>query len=300
MTIPSSVDLVAVDLSNIFSSSYHAANRKEHAGGKYESIGSFMRTLAKTLEKFRPHRLVIVLDGGKGHRHAIYPEYKGGRDEKPEGYVEQLEILKRLLATARLPTLGLLGYEADDILASLARRWRKKEQSCVIVSNDKDLCALVRKDLTWVYRPFPSPILADPAWVREKFGVPPWRLTDYLSLTGDSSDNIPGVPGIGPKGAVELIETYPTLNDIFLKATADGHKHARKLLDGQRAAVLSYALVKLVDTLFLETPQQKLKFDTHEWHQIERECEQHRIHSGWDRVRETLGEFIVHNDCGTT
>ncbi len=185
---------------------------------------SVLRVVLKLLREERPAHALFVLDGrGKNHRHELFPAYKANRDAMPEPLVQQLDPIMEGVALAGIPVLRAEATEADDIIASLAARF-KQERPVVIVGIDKDLRQCLDSQV----------VLWDPSGKEEKlstlqdflgdFPPGPARWPDFQALTGDASDNIPGVPGVGPKTAAAIMEEFPTLEE--LKAGIAGLKPA--------------------------------------------------------------------------
>lgn len=195
--------------------------------------------LERLIEKHRPDYLGWVHDSGLSFRHERYPEYKQTRekltDELQADFDSGMERIAALLEAYRIPILTLDGYEADDVIGTLAKRASSMGLNVVIVSGDKDFQQLVG-ERTWLLNPGRGgPAAVDEQWVgaengAERLGVPPERTIDYLALVGDSSDNVPGVRGIGEKTARGLIEEYGDLDRILAAAPDIKGKRAREAL----------------------------------------------------------------------
>ncbi len=208
----------------------------------------YAQTLHKLLERDRPARVAVAFDGPKKtFRHEILPSYKATREKTPPELVEQLPWIKRITELLGLAVLEEEGVEADDVIGTLAKRGEKEGLEVYIVSGDKDFAQLVSpkvKIYNILSRSEEVEVL-DPRGVEAKWGVPPERFLDYLALVGDTSDNIPGVPGVGPKTAAELIRLYGSLEEILdrageykkkkisqaLREFADRARLARKLVE---------------------------------------------------------------------
>lgn len=182
------------------------------------AIYGFVTTLMKILEDHRPDHVAVVFDTPEPtFRHKRYPQYKATRQETPEDLISQLEPLKEIVRAFRVPLIELPGYEADDVIGTLARRAEQEGVATVMVTPDKDYMQLVT-DLTSIYRPGrtgPEMEVVEEPGVREKFGVGPGQVIDVLALIGDKSDNIPGVPGVGEKTAIPLIQKYGSLHNLY-------------------------------------------------------------------------------------
>ena len=215
-------------------------------------VANFLRRLLAT---HQPELLGWVHDAGSSFREELYPEYKATRakltDELQSDFDRGLERIMQLLAAYDVPVLAVPGYEADDVIGTLAKQGADAGYNVVIVSGDKDFQQLVRPGV-WLLNPGRGgPASVEEQWVgvengSDRLGVPPDRVTDYLALVGDSSDNVPGVKGIGDKGAQELISQYGGLEEILARAGEITKKRPREALLAQsEAARLSKQLVTI-------------------------------------------------------
>ncbi len=211
--------------------------------------------LQRLLSKHHPEYLGWVHDSGLSFRHEEYPEYKATReklsDELQADFDRGVDRIEQLLAAYHIPVLRVEGYEADDVIGTLARKGKEAGLNVVIVSGDKDFHQLVEPGV-WLLNPGRGgPAAVDEQWVgreneAERLGVPPERVTDYLALVGDSSDNVPGVKGIGGKTAVSLIEQYGSLETILAHVDEIQSKRPREALQQySEAARLSKRLVTI-------------------------------------------------------
>jgi DNA polymerase-1 len=208
-------------------------------------------TLQRFLRDHRPEVLACCFDAGsKTFRNEMFPAYKANRAAPPEELVPQFDLCQQLTVSMGIPTLTVPGFEADDLIATLTCRLLESGHEVVIVSGDKDLAQLVGPGVK-IYD------LARDDWWDEsrvplKMGVRPDQIADFLALTGDSADNIPGVRGIGPKAACALLEAFVDLDSIYANLDAveqlpvRGAKGMRRKLDeGRDSALLSRRLVEL-------------------------------------------------------
>lgn len=211
--------------------------------------------LQRLVEKHKPEYLGWVHDAGTSFRHEVYPEYKATREKLTEelqaDFTQGLERINQLLEAYQVPVLALDGYEADDVIGTLAEQGLGQHVNVVIVSGDKDFQQLVRPGV-WLLNPGRGgPASVDEQWIgvengAERLGVPPEHVVDYLAMVGDSSDNVPGVPGIGEKTAQELVSAYGDLESILTHAPEVTKKRPREALlaNGDRAR-LSRKLVTI-------------------------------------------------------
>lgn len=184
-------------------------------GKPVNAVYGFLRFVTEFLEETRPSNIVFAFDGSlaSSFRNEILPEYKANRESSPQELKDQFELCRSLLSALGLHHLIDDCYEADDLIATVARRMRNLGYQCVIVSADKDLTQVVEgRDIWWDYSRNKRLTVNG---VHERFGVWPHQISDYLALVGDSVDNIPGVPGVGPKSAARLLRLYPDLESIY-------------------------------------------------------------------------------------
>ncbi len=218
------------------------------------AVSGFCSMLFKLLEDSRsddsihkPTHFAVIFDSAKKNfRNDIYNEYKANRSETPEDLAPQFEYIRKAVKAFSLPSIELINYEADDLLATYAKQIVEAGAKVTIISSDKDLMQLVSEKIR-LYDPMKNKVLGEKE-VFEKFGVKPNQVIDVQSLAGDPSDNIPGVPGIGVKTAAELINKYKTL-DVLLKNINEIPQNKRRetLLTNKDKAILSRKLVTLKD-----------------------------------------------------
>jgi DNA polymerase-1 len=232
-------------------------------------IANFLQRLLST---HRPEYLGWVHDSGLSFRHEQYPAYKATREKLTEelqsDFDTGMERVSALLAAYGIPILALKGYEADDVIGTLVRQSVERELNVVVVSGDKDFQQLVRPGV-WLLNPGRGgPASVEEQWVgvtngAERLGVPPSYVTDYLALVGDSSDNVPGVKGIGDKTARELIEQFGHLEEILANAAGLTKKRPREaLLEHAENARLSKELVTIRDDLPVSLDLDAMKVGT--------------------------------------
>ncbi len=253
MTLPSSSrqgvpTLVLVDGTALAYRSYYAFIRSPLVNSRGENVSAvygFASSLIKLLEEREPDYVAVVFDTPEPtFRHEAYEAYKATREEAPDEMVAQLPVIHELVEELGIAVLELPGYEADDVIGTLARRASERGIRVVIVSGDKDFFQLVADDVT-VYDPGKG-VEYTPEVVEERFGVPPRAVTDVLGLMGDSSDNVPGVPGIGKKTATELVARYGTIEEVLGHINEiSGTKRRERLSEHGRTALASRDLVTI-------------------------------------------------------
>lgn len=209
----------------------------------------FTTMLRKLLTDENPEYVAISFDvAGRTFRHEQYADYKANRRRMDDDLAVQVPYVRRVCEAFRIPIIDLPGFEADDVIATLARQAVRAGFAVVIVTGDKDLLQLVDDDIR-VLNPGRDGVgatLYDQTVVEEKFGVPPARVVDVLALVGDAVDNVPGIPGIGEKGARDLIKEFGSLEAVLENAAAVKRKAYREGLEQHRdKALLSKELVTL-------------------------------------------------------
>ncbi len=191
------------------------------SGQVTNAVYGFTSMLIKLLDDERPDGVAVCFDRGRpAFRHDRYEEYKANRREQPDTLREQFGLIHEVLETMRVPVIELEGYEADDLLATLAKQATSQGDEVVIVSGDRDVLQLVDGNVSVMMtrRGITDIVRYDAAGVQEKYGVTPDQWTDFVALKGESSDNLPGVPGIGDKTAAKLIQTYRDIEGVIAHA----------------------------------------------------------------------------------
>ena len=220
------------------------------------ALFGFLNQLFRILKKENPDYVATIFDRKeKTFRHKKYPEYKATRDPMPEELQEQLPHLWKLIEAMQIPQLSKVGFEADDIIGTLAKHGLEQDLDVFIVSGDKDFMQLINANV-FLFAPGnrnkPDKIY-DKKGVEDRWGVPPEKIVDLFGLMGDSSDNIPGVFGVGPKSAMKLIHDYGTLEEALENAESVTNKRVRNgLLEGKDNAILSKDLVTIVTDVPLD------------------------------------------------
>jgi len=242
--------LILVDGSSYLFRAYHALPKLTNSKG--EATGALvgvLNMLRKLIEDYQPRYMAVVFDAsGKTFRDDIYPEYKANRPPMPDELREQIPPLYETIRAMGLPLLVIPEVEADDVIGTLAVRAAEAGMDTLISTGDKDLAQLVDDRITLINTM--SDTLLDREGVVAKFGVPPERIVDYLSLIGDSVDNIPGVPKCGPKTAVKWIQAHGGLDGVIASADEIGGKVGENL----RASLDQLPLARRLATIKLDVP----------------------------------------------
>ena len=251
--------LVVIDGLNFLFRAYYAVRPLTRSDGLHtNALYGFTQMLLKVISDLKPDLCCVALDSTPTFRHDLFPDYKGHRKELDEEMKEQLPLLQPMIEAFGIPGLKVEGYEADDIIATLAVS-HKKDYQVIILSSDKDLMQLL-DDNVELYDTMKDKRMG-PEGSMEKFGVPPEKVTWVQALIGDSSDNIPGVMGVGPKTAEKLISEYGDLDTLYDNVDKVKGKLKDKLIADKKMAYLSHQLVTLKTDVPLPKSDTELVFD---------------------------------------
>ena len=279
MTIPGRPRLYLIDGYALIFRAFHALgggaplrNARGENTGMAKGVSDFLKRL---IEKHKPDYLGWVSDAGSSGREELLESYKANRvalpEEEQQDFDTGLERVQQILAGYRIPILELEGFEADDVIASMAKLGAAQDLEVCVVSGDKDLLQLVKPKI-WVLNPWHGPPgRTTEKWygmenAHERLGVPPERVVDYLALVGDTADNVPGVKGIGDKGALLLIEKWGTIEAMLEHVDQVEPTRARNaLMQHADAARLSKQLVTLHEDLPVALELEKLQLETPDW-----------------------------------
>ncbi|NKY41429.1 5'-3' exonuclease, partial [Cellulomonas septica] len=248
-------------------------------GDPTNAVFGFTSMLANLLRDEEPTHVAVAFDLGRTtFRTQQYEAYKGNRDATPEPFRGQVDVIRRVLDTMHIPVITKPDYEADDVLATLARQARAQGMQVLVITGDRDAFQLVNDDVTVLYPVKGVSELArmTPAAVEAKYGVPPERYPDLAALVGESSDNLPGIPGVGPKTAAKWIGQFDGLEGILDNADKVTGKAGEALRDNLDQVRLNRQLNRLVDDLELPLGPEDLAarpWDRHALHTILDELE---------------------------
>lgn len=240
----------------IFSSYYINRNLRTLKGEPSGALFGFISRIENLIRELSPDNLVVAFDSkGKTFRNDIYPKYKANRDAPPEELVTQIPFIKEFLEKRGIEYIEAPGFEADDIIAQISFGL-KDDEKAIIFSADKDLFQLVNGNVT-IWHP-KMKLELDRQGVKDFFGLYPEQIVDYLTITGDSSDNIPGVHGIGDKGAKKILEKFKSLDNALENPDELEEKHRKKIFEDMESLKMSRTLVDLRDV-------QDLKIREKDW-----------------------------------
>jgi DNA polymerase-1 len=243
--------LVLIDGHAILHRAYYAfpATLRTHHGEVVNAVYGFTRMLLMVLQDLHPEYVAVAFDLPQPtFRHKEFIGYQAQRPKMDTELENQIERVFEVVKTLNIPMFMQAGYEADDLIGTLANQASQKKIETVIVTGDKDLLQLVKPRIK-IYAPqkgFSEAILFDQKKVKAMLGIKPEQVIDYKALVGDASDNYPGVPGIGPKTALELLHQYQDLKTIYKKMKKIKPKTAKLLREGKESAILSQKLATIV------------------------------------------------------
>jgi DNA polymerase-1 len=262
--------VILVDGSSYLFRAFHALPPLTNSKGKPTgAVYGVINMLRKLRDEYRPEYMAVVFDAkGKTFRHDMYSEYKANRPPMPDDLKVQIEPLHQLVRALGFPLICVEGVEADDVIGTLAKQATQQNKGMLISTGDKDLAQLVTPQVTLI-NTMNNQVL-DESGVEGKFEVPPTRIIDYLTLVGDTSDNIPGVPKVGPKTAVKWLRQYGSLDHLLENADEVGGKIGDNLRNSVDDLPLSRELVTIrcdldldldLDDLKLQPPDNEILHD---------------------------------------
>ncbi len=257
-------EIILVDGTSFLFRAYHALGKNPLTtsdGRTTQAIFGMVNMLKGLLKECQPTHIAVVMDAkGKTFRHDLYQAYKANRPPMPDDLRQQLEYIKKIIPALGLPLISISGIEADDVIGTLSTRATAQGFRSLIVSSDKDLTQLINDKVEMVDTM--KNVRLDSSAVKEKFGVPPQRIIEYLALIGDSSDNIPGIPKVGPKTAVKWFEQYGTLDEIVKHADDISGKVGEYLRGNLQQLELSKKLTTIKCDVELERSPNDLTIGT--------------------------------------
>ena len=263
-----------VDGNSLLHRAFHALPLMDYEGQYTNALHGFLNMLLRCMRERKPRWCAVAFDEhAPTFRHTEYAEYKAGRARTPDELRPQFDSIKEILSAMGLGVLSLTGYEADDILGTLSLQVRQKGADALLLTGDRDALQLVDDEITLLLtrKGISEVEECTPARVKELFGVTPAQITDLKGLMGDSSDNIPGVPGVGEKTAVKLLDQYETLENVL----AHGDEIKGKLGEKVRANAEQARFSKWLATIKRDIPL-TVRYD---------DCEAHHLRDGLPALR---------------
>lgn len=263
--------LVLIDGNAILHRAFHALPPLTTSSGELvNAVFGFTSMLLRVFEELKPEYVAVCFDRpAQTFRQKKYKEYQAQRPEMAQDLSGQIERVKQVVTTMNIPIFELDGYEADDIIGTISKQ--AKDLETIIVTGDRDIMQLV-DEKTKVFAPTKGGLsdakIFDEKGVLEKLGVMPSQIPDYKGLVGDSSDNYPGVNGIGPKTAIDLILKYKNLKNIYENLDEIPGKTAEKLKNDKENADLSYFLATIVRDAPVKLELSKCKLTDYDWEKV--------------------------------
>lgn len=257
--------LVLIDGHAILHRAYHALPQtmRNRKGELTNAVYGFTTMLLKVINDLKPSYLIVAFDTPKPtFRHTEYVGYQAQRPKMESELASQIENVRRILRAMGIPIFAVEGYEADDVIGTLAKQASKRGVEAMIVSGDRDMFQLIgpRVKIYAPVRGMSEAQIFDQKEVKEKMGIKPKQVVDYKGLVGDASDNYPGVPGVGPKTAAQLLKEYGTIDKIYKHLVDLPESQARKLTEGAEMAELSRKLARIVTDAPVKLDLKKARF----------------------------------------
>ena len=250
--------IIMVDGNNLLFRSYYATAyngnfMKNSKGFPTNGLYGFLNMINKIINEENPTHMIVAFDKGKTFRHNEYKEYKGGRDETPEELKVQFPVAKELLTNMGIKYYEIDNYEADDIIGTFSKYCEMDpEYEGLIVSSDKDLLQLISDEVEIKLLKQKDYIRYNKQTFRDDYGIDPIKVIDLKALMGDSSDNIPGVKGIGEKTALKLLQDYDSLDGVYENLDKLTPKMREKLETDRDNAYMSYHLATIIKDVPME------------------------------------------------
>ena len=257
-------EIILVDGASFLFRAYHAMGRAPLTtadGRTTQAVFGMINMLRSLIKEHQPSHIAVIMDAkGKNFRHELYAQYKANRPPMPDDLREQLQYIKKIIPAMGLPMISISGVEADDVIGTLSQQATRQGFRTMIVSSDKDLTQLINDRVEMVDTMKNTRL--DPQGVVDKFGVPPERIVEYLALVGDASDNIPGVPKVGPKTASRWLNEYGDLDTLIANGDKLTGKVGEHFRDNQNQLALSRKLTTIKCDVELEqSPKELVRMD---------------------------------------
>lgn len=256
------------------------------------AVYGFALMLLRLLKDEHPTHLAVAFDKSKAtFRHELYGEYKGTRQKTPDDLVEQFPLVRDLLNAFSIPVIELESFEADDIIGTLSKQADERSWSTRIVSGDKDLLQLVSENVHALLtrKGMTEMDYYDIAAIQERYGLNPEQIIDLKGLMGDSSDNIPGVPGVGEKTAIKLLSSYPSVEEVFDHVNeVSGAKLRERLHEHKQDALLSKRLATIKRDVPVEISVDDLKYEGYDSKAVVALFRELEFHSLIDKISEEM------------
>lgn len=281
--------IAVIDGNSLMHRAYHAIQTPMESldGTPTNAVFGFLQMFCKFIETANPDAVICAFDKGKPtHRIAELPEYKAQRPHMDDELRVQFPVIEELLKALNVPVVAVPGWEGDDVLGTIAARDEKLGYKTLLITGDKDACQLA-SPLTSIVntkKGISDVVILDPDGVMEKYGVTAEQFTDYLGLMGDSSDNIPGVPGIGPKSAMTMLQKYGNIEGVYEHIDEFKGKQKEKLEENKDLAFLSRDIATIVRDLDFEIDLEGTSFPDFNIEDVESAFKKYSLMSPLKRV----------------
>ncbi|NNN20471.1 MAG: DNA polymerase I [Acidimicrobiales bacterium] len=292
--------VLALDGNSLAYRAYYGLARQElttSSGAPTGALHGFMSMLISMLRDQKPDLVVTAFDlPDPTFRHVIVTDYKGGRQPTPEDLIVQIGQIQEVLGLLNIPVLKVPGYEADDIVATIARSNKLLGGSTIIVTGDRDCFQLVEDPWTkvmYTLKGVSQVELYDEEGIANRTGVLPIDYPLYAALRGDKSDNLPGIQGIGEKTAAILVNSYKTIDEIYDHLDELKPKVRESLIANKDLLVSSMEVVPLVSDVPLEIDIEHLRFGNFQKREVEKWFKKYELHNTWTRFSKVLNEFVI-------
>jgi DNA polymerase-1 len=301
---PARAKVVLLDTNGLIYRAFYALPYLTTSEGRpTNAVYGFTTMLLKVLEEVRPDYIVAAFDRPEPtFRHKAYAEYKAHREAMPDDLRPQMGLSKQVLETLRIPSVDAPGYEADDVIATLARQAEAQGMEVVVVSGDLDTLQLVDENVRVMVtsRGITETVVYDEARVRERFGFTPAQLTDYKSLRGDPSDNIPGIPGIGEKTASALVQQFGSVEELLEHVDKAPARHRQALEAARDQLLRSKSLATLISDVPLSVDWESLRRQEPDHAAVDTLFRALEFRGLLDRMREAARQAIVRSRDGNS
>ncbi|OAS21084.1 DNA polymerase I [Paenibacillus oryzisoli] len=257
--------LIIIDGNSIAFRAFYALPLLSNSSGLHtNAVYGFTTMLLKLIEEEKPTHFLVAFDAGKiTFRHTEYSEYKGGRQKTPSELSEQFPLIKDLLKAFKIPQFELSGYEADDIIGTLTKAADARGEKVLLVSGDKDMLQLASEQVTVAItrKGISEMDRFDPEAIKEKYGLTPHQIIDLKGLMGDTSDNIPGIPGVGEKTALKMLHDFGTVEEVLANTASLKGKMKEKVEEHAKSALMSKELATIYREVPMETEWDSFRYD---------------------------------------
>lgn len=294
--------LVVIDGNHLIHRAFHAiqADLKTSQGEPTNAIYGFASMLLNIITLEKPSYLVVTFDErAPTFRHEAHADYKATRIKAPDALYQQIPRIREMIELFKVPLFSKAGFEADDLMGTLAKKAEQEGLDTYLITGDMDVLQLISDHIYVVFphKGYREPILFDAKKVKERYGVHPQQIVDYKALVGDPSDNLEGVMGIGPKGAIALLLKYGTLQEIYNHIDELSPALKQRLLAGQKSAFFTYSLARIVTDVPCEFSKQAAAFESLDFKSWGRFLETVEIHSLSTRLQKIIPlEARQHDD----